>query len=51
MTMIAAPILAYLLWKFGRKVSALIALLAILTSVYATKVAYDNGFIARDFDM
>jgi peptidoglycan/LPS O-acetylase OafA/YrhL len=51
MTAIVAPILIYLLWRFGNKIVPLIASIAIISSLYAAKIAYDNAFIARDFDM
>jgi chromate transport protein ChrA len=51
MTIVAAPILIYLLWRFGNKAANLIAAITLILSAYASKVAFDNGFMIREIDM
>ena len=51
MTIFIAPPLIYLMWKFGRKTTYMIAGITLLASLLAVKIAHDYKFIAREIDM
>jgi hypothetical protein len=51
MTIIVAPILIYLLWRFENKAVHLIVTITLVLAAYASKIALDNGFMIREIDM
>lgn len=50
MTLIA-PFLTILLWKFDGRVVVIVKAMIVVSSLYAFKVAYDEKFIVKSFDM
>ena len=51
MTVFVAPILVYLLWRFGSKALILVFVLIGASAVYAFKVSYDNKFIGDELHL
>lgn len=46
-----APLIIYLLWKFGKKAFTIIAALEIAASLYIMAIAYSNKFIVQEQDL
>lgn len=51
MTVFAAPILVYLLWKFGDKACTLIIGLLSWSAFHTFNVAYNNQFLVQELDL
>lgn len=51
MTVFAAPVLAYLLWKFGKKAVVIIVGLLAWSALHTFSVAYDNQFFVQGLDL
>lgn len=46
-----APLIVYLLWKFGKKAITAIVALEVAASLYITLIAYSNKFIVHEQDL
>lgn len=51
MTVFVAPILIYMLWKFGKSILKFIVLMIIISCLYGFKICLQNKFVAQELNM